>query len=229
MRTVRTRAIVLRRTNFGEADRILDLLTPDGRLSVMARGVRKEKSKLAGGIELFAVCDVVVGQGKGDLGVLTSARLVHFYRHILEDYDRMQFAYETLAQIAKASSSLDEPEWYDIAAEVLAALDAKTVPLALIQTWFYIRVSTMLGESLSITRDFQGNKLEADKIYRYDSTEKAFIEDGRGSVTAEHIKILRLVAVKPLSVILQVGGMGEYLAECLDVARRHAALQNVLK
>ena len=91
MKTHRTRAIVLRRTNYGEADRILQLLTLEGRRSVMARGVRKEKSKLAGGIELFAVSDVVLGEGKGDLGVLTSAKLVQFYRHILEDYDRLQF------------------------------------------------------------------------------------------------------------------------------------------
>ena len=229
MKTLRTRAIVLRRTNFGEADRILDLLTTDGRMSAMARGVRKEKSKLAGGIELFAICDVVIGQGKGTLGVLTSARLVHFYRHILEDYDRMQFAYETLAQIAKASSSLDEPEWYDIATEVLAGLDVATVPLPLIQTWFYIRISSLLGDELNSMRDYKGDKLDAESIYRYDTTEKGFIEDSRGSVNAEHIKILRLVGAKPLSVLLQVGGMGEYLAECLDIARRHAALSPVLK
>lgn len=195
----------------------------------MARGVRKEKSKLAGGIELFAVCDVVVGQGKGDLGVLTSARLVQFYRHILEDYDRMQFAYEALAHITKASSSLDEAEWYDIAQEVLAALDVATVPLALMQTWFYVRVSALLGEELSVTRDYKGDSLQADGTYRYDTNEKAFVVDERGTITAGHIKILRLVSVKPLSVLLQVGGMGEYLAECLDVARRHAALQSVLK
>lgn len=229
MKTTRTRAIVLRRTNFGEADRVLDLLTPDGRMSAMARGVRKEKSKLAGGIELFAICDVVVGQGKGNLGVLTSARLVYFYRHILEDYDRMQFAYEVLAQIAKASSSLDEAEWYDIANEVLAALDALTVPLPLVQTWFYIRISNLLGDELNVMRDYKGDKLVADALYRYDTTEKGFIEDSRGTVTAEHIKILRLVGAKRLSVLLQVGGMGEYLAECLDIARRHAALQSVLK
>jgi DNA repair protein RecO (recombination protein O) len=229
MRTTRTRAIVLRRTNFGEADRILDLLTPTGRMSVMARGVRKEKSKLAGGIELFAVCDVVIGQGKGDLGVLTSARLVQFYRHILQDYDRMQFAYETLAQIAKASATLDEAEWYDVASEVLAALDVTSVPLPLVQTWFYIRISDLLGDELNTTRDYKGDKLDAETVYRYDMNEKGFVEDARGSVMAEHIKILRLVAAKPLSVLLQVGGMGEYLAECLDIARRHAALSPVLK
>lgn len=229
MKTTRTRAIVLRRTNYGEADRILDLLTPDGRMSVMARGVRKERSKLAGGIELFAVCDVVIGEGKGSLGVLTSARLVQFYRHILEDYDRMQFAYEVLAQVTKASNSLDEPQWYEIVAEELAALDVLTVPLQLVQVWFYVRISSQLGEDLSTERDIHGNRLEIDKTYRYDSTEKGLTEDPRGTVAADHIKILRLVAAKPLSILLQVGGMGEYLPECLDVARRHAALQSVLK
>ena len=229
MKTTRTRAIVLRRTNYGEADRILDLLTPEGRMSAMARGVRREKSKLAGGIELFAVCDVTVGQGKGDLGVLTSARAVTFYRHILEDYDRMQFAYEALAQITKASSSLDESEWYGVAAEVLAALDVTTVPLALIQTWFYVQVAQLLGDELNTVRDTEGKRLDGNERYRYDTQEKGFAKSGSGSVMPEHIKILRLVAAKPLSVILQVGGMGEYLPECLDIARRHAALQSVLK
>lgn len=229
MKTTRTRAIVLRRTNFGEADRILDLLTPDGRMSIMARGVRKEKSKLAGGIELFAVCDIVVGEGKGNLGVLTSARLVKFYRHILEDYDRMQFAYEVLTQVSRASANLDEAEWYEILAEVLAALDVLTVSLPLIQTWFYIRVAALLGDELNDARDYKGEKLLSDKKYRYDSQEKGFIEDEKGQITADHIKILRLCAVKPLNTIIQVGGMNEYLPDCLYVARQHAALQPMLK
>lgn len=224
MKSVRTRAIVLRRTNYGEADRILHLLTPTGKMNVMARGVRKEKSKLAGGIELFAVSDVVVGQGKGDLGVLTSARLVQFYRHILEDYDRTQFGYEALKQIARASETLDEPEWYDIAAEVLMGLDATTVPLSLIQTWFYIRYSSMLGYELNTHRDYEGKPLLPDVNYRYDTSEKGFIAAEHGDITAGHIKILRLTAAKPLKTLLQVGGMGGYLPECLYVARMHSAI-----
>lgn len=224
MRTKRTRAIVLRRTNYGEADRILQLLTAEGRMGVMARGVRREKSKLAGGIELFAVCDVVIGQGKGELGVLTSARLVQFYRHILEDYDRMQFAYEVLAQVAKASESLDEPEWYDIVSEVLMALDVLTVPLQLIQAWFYLHASSMLGDELNTQRDVTGDALSIEKRYRYDTGEKSFVEAHNGDITSEHIKILRLLAAKPLSVMVQVGGMGEYLPDVLYVSREHAAL-----
>lgn len=224
MKTTRTRAVVLRRTNYGEADRVLQLLTPLGRISAMARGVRREKSKLAGGIELFAVSDVVVGEGKGELRVLTSARLVQFYRHILEDYDRMQFGYEVLAHVGKASESLDEPEWYDIVTEVLMGLDARTVPLELTKVWFYIRVSAMLGYELNLRSDLHGNRLQPDARYRYDSSEKGFMLAPSGDVTAEHIKLLRLVSTQPLTVLAQVGGLTPLLPVCLYCARQHAAL-----
>lgn len=224
MRSERTRAVVLRRTNYGEADRILQLITPLGRRSVMARSVRKEKSRLAGGIELFAISDVVIGQGKGDLGILTSARLVHFYRHIMEDYDRMQFAYEALRQVGKASETLDEPEWYDIITEVLMGLDASSVVLPLTQAWFYLHVSAMLGYELNAQRDINDQKLQEGVSYRYDSNERGFVEVKNGTITTEHIKVLRLIKERPLQVIVQVGGIEQLLSECLYVAREHAAL-----
>ena len=71
MNQLTTQGIVLRRTDFGEADRILTVLTPaNGKLSLMARGARRSKSKLAGGIELFSTSDLVYIQGKSDLGGL---------------------------------------------------------------------------------------------------------------------------------------------------------------
>ncbi len=224
MKTIRTRAIVLRRTNYGEADRILQLLTPLGRIAAIARGVRREKSKLAGGIELFAVSDIVVGEGKGQLKIITSSRLIQFYRHILEDYDRLQFAYETLAQVSKASESLDEPEWYDIVQEVLIGLDNKLLPLQLTQLWFYLHVSTVLGDQLNTERDTKGEKLLSDEVYKYDSAEKGFYVAKEGGIAADHIKILRLTQVKSLATMAQIGGIQPYLADCLYVAREHASL-----
>jgi DNA repair protein RecO (recombination protein O) len=224
VKSTRTRAIVLRRTNYGEADRIIQLLTPVGRFSVMARAVRREKSKLAGGIELFAISDVVIGQGKGELGVLTSARLVQFYRHILTDYDRTEFGYEMLKQVARASETLDEPEWYDIASEVLMGLDNISVPINLTKTWFYLHLSAVLGYELNTQRDYRGEKLIEDALYRYDEMEKGFIQAQNGNLTADHIKILRLASVKPIQTIIQVSGIEQFLPECLNVARQHAAI-----
>jgi DNA repair protein RecO (recombination protein O) len=226
MKTYRTRAIVLRRTNYGEADRIVQLLTPEGRRSVMARGVRKEKSKLAGGIELFAVSDVVLGEGKGDLGILTSAKLVQFYRHILEDYDRLQFGYQVIKRIARSSETVDEPEWFDLLAEALMGLDALTIPLPLLQTWFYIRYSGLLGHDINLEIDVDGKPLEATARYRYDSGERGLRRVEQGEISGEHIKLLRLIATRPLKVLVQIGGVGALLPECLRLAEEHASLES---
>ena len=71
---IRTKAFVLRRTNFGEADRIINFLTEQGVIACIAKGVRKEKSKLAGAVELFTLSEITVHAGRNNkLGVLTSA------------------------------------------------------------------------------------------------------------------------------------------------------------
>jgi len=224
MKTVTTRAIVLRRTNYGEADRILQLLTPEGRRSVMARGVRKQKSKLAGGIELFAICDVVLGEGKGQLGVLTSSRLVHFYRHIIEDYDRLQFGYFAIQQVTKASENVDEPEWYDLLGEVFMGLDAVTIPLTLTQTWFYLKFAGLLGHQLNLEIDTNGEKLDPERTYRYDVGEQGLRELSSGELTAEHIKLLRLISTRSIKILAQIGGVDAILPTVFQVAREHASI-----
>lgn len=224
MSSLTTKAIVLRRTNYGEADRVLLLITPEGQKSVIAKGVRREKSKLAGGIELFAVSDVVINSGKGDLGILTAARLNYFYRHILEDYDRLQFGYESINLVTKASSELDEPEWFDVLQEVYAGLDNSTLPLELTQAWFFLRYAALSGYELSLERDVAGQKLEPDKTYMYDSNEKGLRLAEQGDITADHIKFLRLLAVKPLGIVAQVGGIESILADCWLIARQHAGV-----
>jgi len=224
MRMTTTRAIVLRRTNYGEADRVLQLLTPEGRRSVMARGVRKQKSKLAGGIELFAICDVVLGEGKGNLGVLTSSRLVHFYRHIIEDYDRLQFGYFVIQQVTKGSENVDEPEWYDLMSEVLMGLDATSIPIQLTQTWFYLRYAGLLGHQLNLEIDTEGERLDPARTYRYDVSEQGLREAPNGDITGDHIKLLRLLSTRSIKILAQIGGIGEILPACLQVSRSHAAL-----
>lgn len=224
MKSLRTKAIVLRRTNYGEADRVLQLLTPDGQVSAIAKGVRREKSRLAGGIELFAISDVVVAKGRGDLGILTSSRLIEFYGRILEDYDRLQFAYESIKQIAKASGSVSEPEWFDMLAEILAALNNKSIHLGLIETRFYLRYADLMGHALNLHQDIAGARLEAGKKYTYDISEQGLRESGAGDISTDHIKLLRLTSVKTLDLLSQISGLESILSTCLLTARQHASI-----
>ncbi len=224
MTTRRTAAIVLRRTNYGEADRILKLLTPDGQMSVMARGVRREKSKLAGGIELFAVSDITVTSGKGDLAILTSARLTVFYRHILEDYDRMRFGYEATKFISRASDTLDDSQWFTIINSVYEGLNQANLSLQLTEAWFYLQYARMVGHQLSLDRDVNGDKLDPNQRYEYDVSEQGLRRHATGVITADHIKYLRLIAAKPLLTVAQIGGVEDILADCYMLARQHAAI-----
>lgn len=220
----RLQAIVLRRTDYGEADRILHLLTSAGRRNVIAKGVRREKSKLAGGIELFALCDVVVRRGRGELGILTSAQLQQFYRHILDSYERMQFGYEMLKLVNRASEQVDEPAWFSVAQQVLAQLNHVDVEQKLIETWFYLQYAGLLGDELNLRTDVSAHALSPDKTYMYDGTEKGLRPAEQGDLSADAIKLLRLIQAKPLANVAQIGGITEVISTCWLVARQHAAV-----
>lgn len=220
----RLQAIVLRRTDYSEADRVLQVLTPKGRRSIMAKGVRRERSKLAGGIELFALCDIVIRSGRGELSLLTSARLSVFYRHILEDYERMQFAYMALKLVAKASELIDEPEWFSVLRQTLEHLDRLEIDRRLIEAWFYIQYAGLLGEELNVRTDTSGQPLSPDKRYVYDLTERSLRPSKQGDIAAEHIKLLRLIQVNSLKNIAQVSGVDAVIGGCWLVSRQCAAV-----
>lgn len=224
MRSIRTRAIVLRRTNYGEADRVLQMITPNGKISIIAKGARKEKSKLAGAIELFGISEIVVADGKSDIKTLTSAKLVHFYNHIMEDYDRMQFAYVAIKLISNASEMVAEPEWYDVLSETLMGLDARSIPLDIVETWFYLHYSSLLGHDLSLDRDVNNEKITAEKKYTYDMNERGLRVVADGELNSDHVKLLKIINTRSIKVISQIGGISQIASDCLRVARQHAAI-----
>jgi len=121
-RDLRTEAIVLRRTDYGEADRILQLLTPEGKKSVVAKGVRREKSKLAGGIELFSVSEVVIHEGKGELGILTGAKLVEYYDAFVKDIGLIEMGGAMMRSVNARAEQIESPEFYKILKQSLQTM-----------------------------------------------------------------------------------------------------------
>lgn len=202
MNFVRTKAIILRRTNYGEADRIVNFLTPQqGRIAAIAKGVRRPKSKLAGGLELFAECDVTLAQGRGELLVVTGARLETFYRGILQDYDRLQFGYQAVKQIAQVTESVSGPEFYFLLQNCLLALNQQTIDWRLTALWFGLTFKHLLGEGVNLHTDRNGHLLIESNKYGFSSVEGVFYLDPNGSFTGDHIKFLRL-ALKTSPIVL---------------------------
>lgn len=88
MSNVVTDAVVLRNANYGESNRMLTLLTPDGLMSVSAKGCRKPTSKMLAASELFAAGEYVLYQ-RGDRYTLTSFQMQQNYYPIRTDIDKL--------------------------------------------------------------------------------------------------------------------------------------------
>jgi DNA repair protein RecO (recombination protein O) len=75
--SIKTEAVVLRSIRYGEADRILHLYTSArGRLSAIAKGSRRPRSRFGGRLEPFFRLDMVLYEGRGELLTVTAADTV---------------------------------------------------------------------------------------------------------------------------------------------------------
>jgi DNA repair protein RecO (recombination protein O) len=92
-RLYRTEAVVLRRQDIGEADRLLTLYTPGmGKLRVIAKGARKPTSRKAGHLELFLHSTLLVARGH-TLDIVTQADTINAFRALREDLVRTTYAH----------------------------------------------------------------------------------------------------------------------------------------
>ena len=89
MSTYRDNAVVLGSHKFGEADRVVVLLTQEhGKVRAVAKGVRKTKSSIGARLEPMSHVDVSLRTGK-DLDTVSEVRLLHTHSALRTDFDRL--------------------------------------------------------------------------------------------------------------------------------------------
>jgi DNA repair protein RecO (recombination protein O) len=192
MISIHTRGIVLSRTDYGEADRILTFLTPDhGKVSAIAKGVRKQKSKLAGGIELFSVSEISYIPGKRDISTLISTRLVTHYGQIVKDLNRTNAGYELIKIINKATEEKPEEAYFNLLRQLFEALDDHSVDLELIQAWFAAQLLRQAGHTPNLRTEQGGQKLQAGQTYDFNLDNMSF--QAGETTNSDQIKFLRLL------------------------------------
>ena len=100
--------IVLRSYPFGEADRVVVILSPNhGKLRTVAKGVRKTKSRFGGRLEPFSHVDLVLYEGR-NLDTITQVSLIEPFHKIRSDLERV-IAAGTMVEVADAVAQEDEP------------------------------------------------------------------------------------------------------------------------
>jgi DNA repair protein RecO (recombination protein O) len=110
---------------YGEADRILHIYTPErGRVSAIAKGVRKARSRFGGRLEPFFRLNLVLYEGRGDLLTVTSAETIAGYPRLREDAAALDGAARACEAVARIFDD-GEPHAgvYHLLANELALLD----------------------------------------------------------------------------------------------------------
>jgi len=202
-----TQGVVLTRTNFGEADRIVTFLTRDfGKVSVIAKGVRKEKSKLAGGIELFSVSDIGFVAGRGELATLTSSRLITHYGGFLHDLAKVDFVYGALKVIHKFTTDDAGPEYFILVQQLFTALNEPRLGLDAASVWWYVQLSNVTGHALNLESTTDGEPFTDGQTYIFDGEHAGFTVNDTGNLTPNHIKFMRLALLHGPLVLANVQG-----------------------
>lgn len=122
--TLRTEAIVLRSMRYGEADRILHLYTPKhGRLSAIAKGVRRSRSRFGARLEPFFHITAMLHEGRGDLYTVTGADTVSAHAALRDSALALDAAARACDAVGRLFETDDpHPEVFALLANELALL-----------------------------------------------------------------------------------------------------------
>ena len=151
-RSYRCEAVVLKRHDFGEADRILVLFTRQaGKLRAVAKGVRRTTSRRAGHLELFTHVELQLARGR-ELDVLTQAETRNAFRALREDLERTSHAY-LVVELADlfTEDEAEQPDLFELLVQTLSALEVAPDP-RLIVDHYQVKLLGILGFRPSLSQ-----------------------------------------------------------------------------
>ena len=208
MKQFNTVGIVLGRVNYGESDRILSVLTEDyGKIQLIAKGIRKSNSKLAGSVELFSETNLSYIKGKGEINTLVSARLIKHYDNIIKDLAKTQWAYSVLKLVNSSIETSSGEDLYELLKETLIALDNDKIALDIIETWFILNFLNILGHGLNLS---VSQKVDN---YRFDLSNMSFNPDSNGQFSTNVIKLFRLMISNKAGDLIKIKGIDQLITD----------------
>jgi len=124
---VKTQAVVLRSMRYGEADRILHLYTPArGRVSAIAKGVRRARSRFGGRLEPFFRLNIELHEGRSELLTVTGAETVDPFVRLRGDARALDAAARACDAVGRLfETSEPHPGVYNLLCRQLALLDER--------------------------------------------------------------------------------------------------------
>jgi DNA repair protein RecO (recombination protein O) len=144
-RSFRVEAVVLRHSDWGEADRLLVMFTREmGKVRATAKGVRKLRSRKAGHLEPFTRSSLLLARGR-DMLIVTQAEAVNTYAPILEDLTLLAYASYVVELLDRFTYEEGENQaLYRLLCETLERLASLADPTIAIR-YYEIRLLDLLG------------------------------------------------------------------------------------
>jgi len=142
--------IVLRSFPFGEADRVVVLLSPNqGKIRAVAKGVRKTKSRFGGRLEPFSHVDLVLYEGR-NLDTITQAEVIEAFPRLRQDLDKMMAA-GAMVELLDIVSQEEESSHraFLLLQRSLRALEAGPMHPDLV-TSFLLKASDVIGVAMAL-------------------------------------------------------------------------------
>ena len=136
---------MLARRNFSEADRILSVFSKGhGRLSLLAKGVRRPSSRKRGHIEVFNRIKFQAVKGRG-LDMMTEAEIIDSFEMVRKDLKKVALAYYFMEVIGRTIHEEEKNiELYGLLQDYLEKLKAEKKLLSLRKNFVY-QALTVLG------------------------------------------------------------------------------------
>lgn len=148
LRVYRTDGVILKRSDWGEADRMITVFTPGlGKIRAVAPGARKPQSRKSGHLELFTHGTYVLARGR-TFDKITQAATLEYYPRFRESLDRVSCVSLAAELIDRFLEEHDEnAPLYELLLKTLAILDdpAESPNPFLALRFFEVRALGLLG------------------------------------------------------------------------------------
>ncbi len=204
MKSVVTEAIILKRINFSEADRIVTVITPNnGKLSLLAKGVRKSNSKLAGGLEIFSINELTYIDGRGEIKTVISTRIKEHYKNIVSDVATTMVAYDILKIADDHTQHTSEAEYFEVLHKALYAVNEGEVDVHSTFLWYAMRILNIAGSGINLEKPLNSQKFSESSHYEFSYDDMAFYQKDNGQFSPNQIKLLKIASYATKPELLQ--------------------------
>lgn len=197
-RTLHLEAVVLRHTDWGEADRLLVLFGREaGKIRAIAKGVRKLHSRKAGHLEPFTRVKLLLARGR-DFWIVTQAETVDAYLPIRDDLVRTAYAAYVIELLDRFTYEEGQNRGiYQSLVDVLQLVAHLPDPFAAVRH-YELRLLDQLGFRPDLTNCVRCETLiKAEDQYIDAALGGALCPRcGQGIPSAQHIKVDTLKALR---------------------------------